>query len=1056
MNCKIFLAVVFLLLFLGSASAVYELCDSIERDNNGSIFRCNITTPKMAFTQQDIDAFWQNILLDGGFTSGRMKTVEWKIMQTVIQYSDDVRFVQAPEMDLNWDIVLEGGSTASLDINTAASAIADRPGNQTAIKMRVDSIGATREYLLSIAPLGNRKSVRNISLTLPSDGLAVYISGSTIDKAEMEIEGSLIVSGAYVENIKGLKAKGINIGRKGSIREVESIKVDSILLNGESYIRGVGAFSTPAIVVEGPNGLTLQGASLIEDVKGGIEVTENISITENSRLENLSILESESIQWIYAKNITLNQGKIRGFGGQPGEIFLSGNLSMDQSQIVGKESYKPTRLEALGILLANKSTIQYFTEKIKVTGKALFSLEGGSMIKNFSGEIESCSPLKMDGNTTRLVLDSEGTKKVGARAIELTGDAEITCTGQDECEYNFVQMECGAVPTVTLNVNGESIGDAPFIVSLVGSCDGHGVEVTCVIDFGDGSDEEDFYGNLTHIYRRTGEYIARLTATNETGQTAKAEKLIVVMEGGVAPPSVPAVQMSLSKQTAKKGEEISINIACNTDFNTFKVENNLGLPLIETVPQRCPVSFGPFKIPDGLEPGTYSFNVMGTTAGGRAFNQTAMFTVEAETSLIPGLDLEEMLPYAAGILIAACIIALLVLKKKGIILKPKAKKPPKAGQGQKASPVPEKGPQKKKEAASATPWMESSEGRGEKPPWLMEGGAILSSEPRQPQPKKAEPAAQKLAGQQQPTGTAQKAKPEWPGTAQPAPAPGEKGSQIDNLISELESIEQSKAAKGLRKQATAPRLATQQPAMQPMAKQGRKPEMQSMAKPATGQGPQPTVRAAEPEIQAGKKLFAPNKIVIPPTPPKKKRFKIPGFGLFKRKKKEPLQARQTKAIKGAKPAKAAENLFGKPKPEKKSRFGWLKRKKKPTAAEKLFGKEMPTRATPPPAKPTAQPKPAQKPKPVQVPKPSQQPKPIAQPKPIKMPTPVQQPKKAQPPKTIKAATAIPQAKPAQPKPAQEPKSRFGWLKRKKPGPKPAKKAPSSVPSWLKKIEEEDK
>ncbi len=224
MKAKIlFLGICFILL-LGSANAVYELCDSVERtsDANRVTFICNITTSQIAFTQQNIDDFWEKILADGDYTHDRLKVVEWKIKSAVIQVADNLRFIEPEGMDIEWDLVLTGDTNTTHDFNQAA-ATPLRPANQTAIKQR---IGGLQNYLISIAPLGNRKSVRNITLERPNEALAVYISGSNVKEMEIDIEGTLSLSGSFIENVSSLKAKNITLSNGGYLQNIGSIKTD--------------------------------------------------------------------------------------------------------------------------------------------------------------------------------------------------------------------------------------------------------------------------------------------------------------------------------------------------------------------------------------------------------------------------------------------------------------------------------------------------------------------------------------------------------------------------------------------------------------------------------------------------------------------------------------------------------------------------------------------------------------------------------------------------------------------------------------------------------------
>lgn len=941
MNCRIALALLSFALLLGSASAAYELCDSVERNPDLNLFRCNLTTTKIDFTQQDIDNFWEKLKTDGDYTNGRIGLVEWTLKNMVIEVSDDLRFVEPEGMDIAWDIVMDVNVNNVLDINVASGIIAARPGNQTAIKK---AMGSLPEYLISFAPSAGRRSIRNITIEKPAGALDVYILGSSIKKMEVDLEGELSISGGHFENIDTLKAKKISISNKGYIFKANSIEAESISLDGQSYIRNVGIFGETAIRLTGTEGLSMKGKSYIDGIVGGIESYAGISLLDESRIENGDYAASNTIQWIKAAELAL-EGKsaIKGFGGQPGQITVSGQFSLDNSFIAGKQENKPRGLTAKSISLSNNAYLTGFLDSINVTGKETFSLESGASIKEFAGTINSCAPLSMDGNTTKIIFTSGGAKAIKAKDLVLDNNAEIYCVGDQACEYSFARQTCNIPPSATLNVISPLIGNLPLAVEFAGECDGKGSPVTCTIRFGDANASAPFDGNASHTYETAGTFTAVLTASNAEGQEAESEKVITILEPGTA---VPAgnLQISASKQSVKPGEEISISIACEGTFESFLIQNDLGLPPITNAPEGCPATFGPFAIPGNATAGEHSFTVSGKLAGSEPFSQTAKFTVEGGFPFLSGFSFDLIMQYgviALGLVVVVILaLAILAIKKR------KAKK--KAPSAEKEY----KAPAAEKNHAWATHVTEKKS--DDVPPWLRA--------------EKEEEGAEETAGKEAQPAEEEKTAEETSGKTleEAQPKSGEESNYFAGSEEKPEgeaSLEEKAEAKGDISQPAVPEAfmysekeRKEKPAegllFLPKKEQGTKPAGFAAKKqmPAlefrdlveklkeTGSGPLPAEEkeavAEEPKIGRGdvdwnsleKELFG--------AQPKKK----PGEGQAKEENiaagQEPFALGERKAMPGsAKPLPAEKPAEGKKTVEKKRPFFSFKKKPAATAPQ---------------------------------------------------------------------------------------------------------------------------
>ena len=724
MNLKLLFWAGFLLLILGNVGAVYELCDSVERDSNSGFFRCNITSTRYRFTQQDIDNFWENMKKDGDYNAGRLKTVEWKLSNAVVQVTDELRFIEPEGMSLAWDLYFAGDVNTTHDINES-NATANRAANHTAIKKQ---IGSMQEYLISIAPYGNRRGVRNITLERPSGAFAVYILGSSVKKMEIDIEGNLSLSGSYIENAAFIKAGDINLSSASYLLSIGSIEAGSLSVEGLSYVRNVGGYGKTAISLKDGNGmLAIGGSSYIDEVTGGIEAAGPITIEGGSRLENRQYSPSAVIEFIHADSLYLGGGSsIWGIGGSPGEIVVKNGISLDSGTIMGRADNKPKRIVGKSILLSNNSKIQNFTESVRVLGTETFRIESGSNIDDFSGTIDSCAPLSMDGNTTRVLFSPSSEKVVKAKALDLNNEAAIICKGLDECSYSFVEQECGASEAgALLNTTSAPIGEKPLEVVFTGGCSGQGV--SCTIDFGDGSEVQFFDINAGHVYAEAGTFVAVLTAENSNGEQAEAKRTIVVTEEGVEPPAADVVNGGLSKQSAAKGEEIFIDVNAAEALESFLVSNDLGLPELSGVPGEFPARLGPFKVPEDASPGQHSFTISGKTASGRDFTKSFSFTVEGPfiPNIIPGFDFSGILLFAGiGLAVVVVVVLLLfffVIKKRKPPTVPKKIKDRVA-----ATKTPEELEQEKAEANAkeeTKPGPEKKEAQKpgeEKPPWLEE------------------------------------------------------------------------------------------------------------------------------------------------------------------------------------------------------------------------------------------------------------------------------------------------------------------------------------------------
>jgi len=272
MNCRLLIIGFFLVAILGYGNAAYDLCDLAEYALDENTFICNITSTKYTFSQQDIDRFWEQFQEDGSFDNNQVGIVQWKVKNATIQIADDLRFIQLDGMNLNWDLLMESDGNTVHDINQSiASGL--RTQGYTAIK---PSVGAFQNFLISFAPLGERKSLRNMTLEKAEGGFSVNISGNTLKRMEFDLEGNLTIKDSFIENIEFIKATEIVLDDFAYIENVGSIEAESISLDGTSFIRTVGNTGQNAIVV-GQGDLSLAGNSYISDLLGNIVISSDIN-----------------------------------------------------------------------------------------------------------------------------------------------------------------------------------------------------------------------------------------------------------------------------------------------------------------------------------------------------------------------------------------------------------------------------------------------------------------------------------------------------------------------------------------------------------------------------------------------------------------------------------------------------------------------------------------------------------------------------------------------------------------------------------------------------------
>jgi PKD repeat protein len=605
--------------------------------------------------------------------------VKWYIKNATVQVADDVHFVMLPETDIDWDIYLEADGNSVQDIN---QNIASGVRKQIHATIR-PQMGSIAEFLISFAPLGDRRTIRNLSLEKHSGAFAVYIDGSALKKMQLDIEGDITLSDAFMQNIGTLKAKDLVLGDAAYVENIGKIEAENISMSGISAIRDVGKLGETAISVSGTTGITLSENSEISNVLGKIEASGDISLSDSSKIETLVLAKSSVIEGVSAKSISMAGGSwIKGIGSVTGNVVLSGGLSIEGGGgLYGRQGNEPKTLTAESISLSDNSTITNFKEGIEVTGNETFELKSGASIKNFAGTINTCAPISLDGNTTRIYFTPEGDRTIRAKSLDVNNGAEIGCFGAD-CNYTFAKRDCGATPTATLDINGASRGYAPLTVNFTGECSAGGEPVSCEIDFGDGSQKQSFSGTAEHTYAKAGDFRAILTATSSEGKKGLSQERVIVREEGQTLPT-ETLDVTLSAQSVKQGGKLSVTIECDTGFKSFRLENDLGMGVVSTAPDACPATLGPFTIPENASAGNHSFTLKATTENDETIDQQVFFNVEAGAGPSLG-SLDSIFDFGglsglkmagiAGIAVmaVAAIILIILIKKKG---KPHTKPP---------------------------------------------------------------------------------------------------------------------------------------------------------------------------------------------------------------------------------------------------------------------------------------------------------------------------------------------------------------------------------------------
>ena len=746
MHCKtaFFLALIFLALFGAASGSTYGLCDSSSLDGNSGVLECSITEQKYAFTQQDIDNFWEQLSNDANFSGGKVKQVNWNLTGAVIQVGGSVQFIEPLGVSLPWDLNMSGDINITYDVNH----INPKGTTQTAIKK---SIGSMQEHEISFKAAGGRRTVRNIFMRNPRN-YSVYISGSTVKRMQIDIDGNIDLSNSFIENAGTIKAKNIILDDKSFIKNVERIEAESLTVKDASYITLIGKPGADAIVLTGSGtSLLLSGNGYIKDMLGGIAAESDIMLEQGSEIITQRLMKEETIESIRARNLTVRDAsRIVGLGGPSAGILLSGALSIDiNGMIIGRGDNRPQNVEADSIEIKGQSILQNFSSEIRVTGKQKFDVNGGSEIKGFSGKIESCAPIRLDGNGTRIIFDKGAQRAIKAPKVDLNNGAAIECQGIPGCDYNFSAQICGIPPTARLGIKGSESGIAPFAVEFNGACESKSGPVGCLINFGDGSRPEEFKGSATHTYTKAGLFRAILTATGANGEKALAFRQIKAADSNGTIPGTNEVfvGMSVSTEDVAKGGGIDLTVDMRSDLNSFLLENDLGLPPATAIPASFPAQFGPFTVGEEVSEGTHSFTVSGATKNGQQFRKSISFNVSPGSQVLPPEEPAFSLPLElfalVGIIMIEMIVILaLLLKRKkawpaAAQQKPQPTQQPWQRQWQPQMPVEQKPGQQQQPAQKpdeqqpapakpkgqqppAAPPSSGTKGGEELPPWLKE------------------------------------------------------------------------------------------------------------------------------------------------------------------------------------------------------------------------------------------------------------------------------------------------------------------------------------------------
>ncbi len=725
--CVIALAV----LMLGAGNAIfYGICDEA-RITTDKTLECKITEPKHNFTQESIDVFWESVEGDQNYLLGEIENVHWIINGTVVRVIEDVHFVETSRVDMPWDLTLRGDANTQYEINRDQNKWMQTEGTHTAIT--TPSIGLI-EPVIHFSPLGGRRTIRNLVLENPG-GFATHISGNVVKPMEIDIEGHLSLTESFMENIGLLKAKGIYLNELSYLKNVGKIEAENLSLATRCKIDSIGELGKIAIELKNSaTGLQLSTDSSIENLLGSISVDGDISLSIDSSIKTTSPQAEEVIQGIDAKNMSLSgTSEIMGVGGSPGAIVLQGSLSLDQnSSIAGRKGNSIKKIEAGNLSLANGSWLWNIEEILKVTGDSQFRMTSGAQILSLQGSIESCAPIAMSGSNTKIMFTEAGERELRAPGLDLNDDAKIVCLGRMTCDYNFVRHECGSDPVAELGISGNIQGDAPFAVLFTGSCSDKEGLVSCKIDFGDGTGEEEFIGTAVHIYNYVGTYTATLTAVDSHENVAKATKVVNVTGQSVLPPPPDQnqgradLEIRVFPQTVEQGEILFVQIDSDSRIESFSLENDAGLEEITTAPEHLPARVGPFRVSKTTKPGTYYFMVRATVRGGREFEERVSFTVEEKPV---SFSVESFLPMALIFVVVLAVIAVLTwkLSKEGKLRIRKKKE----GEGEERKGEEEKKEEKKKPEERAVEEMKEKNPmadimpleemkENELPPWLKE------------------------------------------------------------------------------------------------------------------------------------------------------------------------------------------------------------------------------------------------------------------------------------------------------------------------------------------------
>ncbi len=169
----------------------------------------------------------------------------------------------------------------------------------------------------------------------------------------------------------------------------------------------------------------------------------------------------------------------------------------------------------------------------------------------------------------------DGTSRVGRvinHAFSSAGTFNVTLTVTDAAGASAsaarpVSVATVANPTVTLNVspNPPLAGQTATFVATATAAAGHSIS-RYVWDFGDGTSETTTGPTVNKTYSQTGTYVARVTVTDDVGQTSAAAMAFTITSSGntatftfspTAPLPGQAVHFDASSSTASGGATIT-------------------------------------------------------------------------------------------------------------------------------------------------------------------------------------------------------------------------------------------------------------------------------------------------------------------------------------------------------------------------------------------------------------------------------------------------------------------------------------------------------------------